>query len=45
MIKPRLILCGGVEAAKGDPRFCAAVIQCDEVTGRAHSIQRLMLGE
>ncbi len=33
------------EAAKGDPRFCAAVIQCDEVTGRAHSIQRLMLGE
>ncbi|HJX84548.1 MAG TPA: YmdB family metallophosphoesterase, partial [Candidatus Angelobacter sp.] len=33
------------EAAKGDPRFCAVVIECDEGTGRAHSIQRLMLGE
>jgi 2',3'-cyclic-nucleotide 2'-phosphodiesterase len=33
------------EAAKGDPRFCAVVIQCDETTGRAYSIQRLMLGE
>jgi len=33
------------DAAKGDPRFCAVVIQCDEATGRAHSIQRLMLGE
>lgn len=36
---------GRFEAAKGDPRFCAVVIECDEVTGRAHSIQRLMLGE
>lgn len=33
------------EAAKGDPRFCAAVITCDEKTGRAHSIERIMLGE
>ncbi|MGH9570523.1 MAG: YmdB family metallophosphoesterase [Candidatus Angelobacter sp.] len=33
------------EAAKGDPRFCAALIECDESTGRAHSIQRIMLGE
>jgi len=33
------------EAAKGDPRFCAVVIECDEATGRAHRIQRLMLGE
>lgn len=33
------------EAAKGDPRFCAALITCDESTGRAHSIQRIMLGE
>ncbi len=36
---------GRFEAAKGDPRFCAVVIECDEATGRAHSIQRLMLGE
>jgi calcineurin-like phosphoesterase len=36
---------GRFEAAKGDPRFCAVVINCDEITGRAHSIQRLMLGE
>ncbi len=33
------------EAAKGDPRMCAALIECDGATGRAHSIQRLMLGE
>lgn len=36
---------GKFEAAKGDPRMCAALIECDEATGRAHSIQRLMLGE
>jgi 2',3'-cyclic-nucleotide 2'-phosphodiesterase len=36
---------GRFEAAKGDPRFCAVVINCDESNGRAHSIQRLMLGE
>jgi 2',3'-cyclic-nucleotide 2'-phosphodiesterase len=36
---------GRFEAAKGDPRFCAVVIHCDESNGRAHSIQRLMLGE
>ena len=36
---------GRFEAAKGDPRFCAVVIECDENTGRAHGIQRLMLGE
>jgi calcineurin-like phosphoesterase len=33
------------EAAKGDPRLCAALIECDESSGRAKSIQRLMLGE
>lgn len=33
------------EAAKGDPRFCGAVIDCDPETGSARSIQRLMLGE
>jgi metallophosphoesterase (TIGR00282 family) len=33
------------EAAKGDPRLCAALIECDESSGRAKSIQRLMLGD
>ena len=33
------------EAAKGDPRLCGVVIECDPVSGRALSIQRLMLGE
>jgi hypothetical protein len=33
------------EAAKGDPRFCAVLIDCDHESGRASSIQRLMLGE
>jgi metallophosphoesterase (TIGR00282 family) len=36
---------GRFEAAKGDPRLCGVVIECDEATGRAHSIQRIMLGE
>src|SRR5262249_32774560 len=36
---------GRFEAAKGDPRFAAVVIECDEATGRASSIQRLLLGE
>src|SRR5215469_14802063 len=35
---------GRFEAAKGDPRFCAVLIECDAATGRANSIQRLMLG-
>ena len=33
------------DAAKGDPRFCGALIECDPATGRASSIQRIMLGE
>ncbi len=33
------------EAARGDARMCAVIIQCDEDTGRAYSIRRLMLGE
>jgi metallophosphoesterase (TIGR00282 family) len=36
---------GKFEAAKGDPRMCAVLIECDGGTGRALSIQRLMLGE
>jgi len=36
---------GKFEAAKGDPRFCGAVITCDVKTGRATAIKRLMLGQ
>jgi metallophosphoesterase (TIGR00282 family) len=31
------------EPAKNDPRLCAVLIECDETTGRAASIRRLML--
>jgi len=31
------------EPATGDVRFCGAVIECDEKTGRARSIERMML--
>jgi len=33
------------EAAKGDPRLCAVLVECDPNTGKANSIQRIMLGE
>ncbi len=36
---------GKFEAAKGNPRMCAALIACDPQTGRAAAIQRIMLGE
>jgi hypothetical protein len=36
---------GKFEAAKGNPRMCAALVTCDPATGRASAIQRLMLGE
>ncbi len=36
---------GKFEAAKGNPKMCAALIGCDGATGRANSIQHLMLGE
>jgi metallophosphoesterase (TIGR00282 family) len=36
---------GRFEAAKDDPRFCAVLIECDQVSGRATSIKRIMLGE
>jgi metallophosphoesterase (TIGR00282 family) len=36
---------GKFEAAKGNPKMCATLIQCDGATGRAHHIQRIMLGE
>jgi metallophosphoesterase (TIGR00282 family) len=36
---------GKFEPAKGNPKMCAALIFCDGATGRAHHIQRIMLGE
>jgi 2',3'-cyclic-nucleotide 2'-phosphodiesterase len=36
---------GKFEAAKGDPRMAALLIECDPVTGRALSTERLLLGE
>jgi len=33
------------EAAKGNPKMCAALVACDPQTGRAQRIQRIMLGE
>jgi hypothetical protein len=36
---------GKFEAARGNPKMCAALIGCDPQTGRASSIQRIMLGE
>ncbi len=36
---------GKFEAAKGDPRLCGVIIECDPTTGRASAIQRIMLGQ
>jgi metallophosphoesterase (TIGR00282 family) len=36
---------GKFEAAKGNPKMCAALITCDASTGRASAVQRIMLGE
>jgi metallophosphoesterase (TIGR00282 family) len=36
---------GKFEAAKGNPKMCATLVACDAQTGRATSIQRIMLGE
>jgi len=36
---------GKFEAAKGNPKMCAALITCDPHTGHASAIQRIMLGE
>jgi 2',3'-cyclic-nucleotide 2'-phosphodiesterase len=36
---------GKFDAAKGDPRMAAILIECDGKTGRASSTQRLLLGE
>ncbi|SEF74236.1 hypothetical protein SAMN05421819_1021 [Bryocella elongata] len=36
---------GKFEAAKGNPKMCATLIECDGNTGRAFRTQRFMLGE
>jgi len=36
---------GKFDAAKGNPKMCAALVSCDPKTGRATRIQRIMLGE
>ena len=36
---------GKFEAAKGNPKMCAALVTCDPATGRASAIQRIQLGE
>jgi metallophosphoesterase (TIGR00282 family) len=36
---------GRFETAKGDPRFAAAVVDVDEATGKARSIDRMLLTE
>lgn len=33
------------ETALNDVRFCAVLVECDEITGRARAIQRIMLDE
>ena len=36
---------GKFEAAKGNPKLCGTLIDCDGSTGRARTVQRIMLGE
>jgi metallophosphoesterase (TIGR00282 family) len=36
---------GKFEAAKGNPKLAATLIECDGVTGRAFAIRRFLLGE
>lgn len=36
---------GKFEAAKGNPKMCGTVIECDPISGRAYRVQRIMLGE
>ncbi len=36
---------GKFEAAKGNPKLCATLIECDGASGRAYAIERFMLGE
>jgi 2',3'-cyclic-nucleotide 2'-phosphodiesterase len=34
---------GRFEAASGDPRLCAVLVDCDETTGKATSIERIII--
>jgi calcineurin-like phosphoesterase len=36
---------GKFEAAKGNPKMCATLVECDGGTGRATGVRRMMLGE
>ena len=36
---------GKFEAARGNPKMCAALITCDASTGHASAVERIMLGE
>jgi calcineurin-like phosphoesterase len=36
---------GKFEAAKGNPKLAATLIECDGATGRATGIRRFLLGE
>ena len=36
---------GKFEAAKGNPKLCATLIECDGASGRAYAVERFMLGE
>jgi calcineurin-like phosphoesterase len=36
---------GKFEAAKGNPKMCATLIECDGGSGRATAIRRIMMGE
>ena len=36
---------GKFEAAKGNPKLCATLIECDGASGRALQVRRIMLGE
>ncbi len=36
---------GKFEAAKGNPKLCATLIECDGASGRAYHVRRITLGE
>jgi hypothetical protein len=36
---------GKFEAAKGNPKMCATLVECNGGTGRATAIRRIFLGE
>jgi calcineurin-like phosphoesterase len=36
---------GKFEPAKGNPKMCATLVECDGSSGRANGIRRILLGE